>query len=167
MLEVAARTATANKQESASTSDGCIGVLRKWILCFSGKTSRHKTVTTFPLEEECLTDFRLSQRCIGKTTLQAVDETQPFVAECDASELAISTTLNQGGRPVAFMSQSLSGSELRYTTLRWRRRQRRSSRRKENGSIFWRDVVLVSRWSQIRYLSHLCLTIARERKSKQ
>jgi len=57
-----------------------------------------KAVTTFPLDEICLHDFQLLKRCIGNAALQAVDETQPFVAECDASEVAISATLNQGGR---------------------------------------------------------------------
>ena len=38
----------------------------------------------------------------------------PFVVECDASESTISATLNQAGRPVAFMSRTLQGSELHY-----------------------------------------------------
>ena len=42
----------------------------------------------------------------------------PFVVECDASDVAISTTLNQGGRPVAFMSRTLHGSELHYPAVK-------------------------------------------------
>ena len=34
--------------------------------------------------------------------------------ECDASDVAISATLNQGGKPVAFMSRTLQGSEINY-----------------------------------------------------
>ena len=37
--------------------------------------------------------------------------------ECDASDIAVSATLNQSGRPVAFMSRSLSGSELAYPAV--------------------------------------------------
>ncbi|XP_041347788.1 uncharacterized protein LOC121367584 [Gigantopelta aegis] len=46
--------------------------------------------------------------------LQSIDESHPFVAECDASEVAISATLNPGGQPVAFTSRTLQGSELHY-----------------------------------------------------
>jgi len=37
-------------------------------------------------------------------SIQSIDETLLFVVECDTSDVAISATLNQGGRPVAFLS---------------------------------------------------------------
>ena len=46
--------------------------------------------------------------------LRPIDEEVPFVVECDGSETTLSATLNQRGRPVAFMSRTLQSSELHY-----------------------------------------------------
>ena len=43
-----------------------------------------------------------------------IDEGIPFVVECDASETTLSATLNQGDRPVAFMSRTLQGRGMHY-----------------------------------------------------
>ena len=56
----------------------------------------------------------LLKRELERATLQSIDESQPFVVECDASEFCVSATLNQCGRPVAFMSRTLHRSELHY-----------------------------------------------------
>ena len=61
-----------------------------------------------------MTDFENLKQEIVKASLKSVDETMPFVVKCDVSDVAISATLNQGGRPVAFMSRSFQGSELHY-----------------------------------------------------
>ena len=43
-----------------------------------------------------------------------IDEGIPIVVECDDSETTLFATLNQDGRPVAFMSKTLQGSEMHY-----------------------------------------------------
>ena len=45
-------------------------------------------------------------------TLPNIDEDKPFVVESHTSEVAISATLNQDGRPVAFISRKFELHEL-------------------------------------------------------
>ena len=96
---------------------GLFAYYAKWIYQFSDKIRRLKQTSTFPLGETELTDFENLKQEIAKASLKSVDETTPFVVECDASDVAISATLNQGGRPVAFMSRSFQGSELHYPAV--------------------------------------------------
>ena len=84
---------------------------------FSDRICRLKSVKQFPLKSEEIRDFNSLKQLITKAALQAVDERLPFTVECDASDVAVSATLNQNSRPVAFMSRSLSGSELHYPAI--------------------------------------------------
>ena len=54
----------------------------------------------------------LLNACLG-----CINDKEPFTVECDASNFAIATALNQGGRPVAFMSRTLNSSECNYSTV--------------------------------------------------
>ena len=76
-----------------------------------------KQVTKFPLNEAALTDFNTPKKKIEKATLRSMDENLPFTVECDASDVAVSATLNQRGRPVACMSRSFQGGELHYPAV--------------------------------------------------
>lgn len=44
------------------------------------------------------------------------DFSSPFKLYCDASKLGIGAVLTQGGRPVAYFSEKLSGPRARYST---------------------------------------------------
>ena len=82
----------------------------KWIKHFSDKIHVLNNVTKFLLNEtqNALEDLQLE---LANPAMQPIDENIPFVVETDASGFAISATLNQDGRPVAFHSRTLQASE--------------------------------------------------------
>lgn len=89
----------------------------KWISGFSDKIQPLVNTKTFPLSESALAAFNLLKKQLMDASLRSVNESLPFVVECDASEVAISAVLNQGGWPVAFMFRTLQGSELHYPAV--------------------------------------------------
>ena len=50
-------------------------------------------------------------------TQEEHDRNVKRVVECDPSDIAISATINQKSRPVAFMSKTLHGNELHYPAV--------------------------------------------------
>ena len=127
---------------------GLFAYYARWIANFSDKIVRLKKVKRFPLNKEEVSDFENLKKAIAAATLQAIDEAQPFVVECDASDKAISATLNQNGRPVAFMSRSLQGAELAYPAVE-----------KEATSI----IEAVRKWNHL--LMRKCFTLVTDQKS--
>ena len=71
----------------------------------------------FPLSKSALASFCSLKEELSKVTLSAINEDVPFIVECDASDAAISASLNQHGRPVAFMSKRLSRNEVGYLAV--------------------------------------------------
>ena len=58
--------------------------------------------------------FNLLKNELSNAALQSIDKCLLFAVECNASDVAISATLNQGGKLVAFMSRTLQGTEIYY-----------------------------------------------------
>ena len=86
----------------------------KWTSNFSEKIQPLLKATTFPLNSEAINAFNMLKSDMELAAFRPIDEGIPFVVECDASVTKLSATLNQGGRPVAFMSRTLQGSEMHY-----------------------------------------------------
>ena len=74
---------------------GMFGYYAKWIPNFSDKIQPLVNSTSFILDESSLSAFDLLKKELERATLQFIDESQPFVVECDASEICVSATLNQ------------------------------------------------------------------------
>ena len=96
---------------------GMFAYYAKWIPQFSDKIRPLADTTSFPLDKETLASFNSLKNELARVALSPIDEDIPFVVECDASDVAISASLNQNGRPVAFMSKTLSATECRYPAV--------------------------------------------------
>ena len=70
----------------------------------------------FPISKD-IKAFQLLKQELESAALHSIDESKAFVVECDASEVAVCAILNQGGRPVVFMSRTLQGGELHYPAI--------------------------------------------------
>jgi len=86
----------------------CLGMLAyyaRWIKNYFGKVKplTIKSVT-FPLSHAALAPFEQLRSELLNACLGCIDEREPFTVECDASHFAIASTLNQNGRPVAFVA---------------------------------------------------------------
>lgn len=106
-----------NSSKSLKRVLGLFAYYAKWVPKFSDKICNIKSARQFPLTPEQVSDFEGLKQSIAKAALQTIDEQLPFCVECDASDVAVSATLNQKDRPVAFFSRSLSGSELHYPAV--------------------------------------------------
>ena len=96
---------------------GMFAYYSKWIKNFSDHIQPLIKNTSFPLAGEALSSFEKLKIQLSHASLASIDEAQPFVVECDASDNTVSAVLNQGGRPVAFMSRTLHGSEINYPAV--------------------------------------------------
>ena len=76
-----------------------------------------KEAKPFPLNDSQINNFQNLKKEIAREALQSIDKNMPFVVECNASDVAISATLNQGDCPVAFMSKTLHGSKLHHPAV--------------------------------------------------
>ena len=89
----------------------------KWIPQFLDKIRPLAECLLFPLSKSALASFCSLKEELSKVTLSAINEDVPFIVECDASDVAISASLNQHGRPVAFLSKRLSKNERGYPAV--------------------------------------------------
>ena len=80
----------------------------KWIERFADKVCPLANAKVFPISKDikALQAFQLLKQELESAALHSINERKAFVVECDASEVAVCATLNQGGRPVAFMSRT-------------------------------------------------------------
>ena len=130
----------------------CLGMFSyyaRWIRDFSRKIKLlSSNNVTFPLGKAETENFQKLRNELVDACLGCIDEQEPFTIECDASDFAIAAVLNQNGRPVAFMSRTLTNCECKYPTVE-----------KEAASI----IEAVRKWSH--YLHSRPFTLVTDQRS--
>ena len=84
---------------------GLFAYYAKWVKGFSHKIERGKNTTSFALQSEVIQDSENLKKDNKNASLSAIDEEEPFEVECDASDIPISATLNQNGKPWPLCSE--------------------------------------------------------------
>ena len=97
---------------------GLFAYYAKWVKGFFDKIERLKKFYFFPLQLEVIQAFESLKQDFENALLSAIDEEQLFVVECDASDVAISATLNQSDEPVTFTYRTLQADERHYPAVK-------------------------------------------------
>ena len=79
----------------------------QWISKFSDKISSLTNDPTFPLSTTAVQAFNGLKRDIMNSCISCPNKHDLLVVETDASDSALSASLNQGGKPIAFFSRTL------------------------------------------------------------
>ena len=95
---------------------GMFSYYAQWIPKYSDKIKPLVSAKQFPLTDEAVKAFEDLRKTLTEITLSVNDESKPFTIETDASETAISASLNQKNKPVAFFSRTLNVIELRHSS---------------------------------------------------
>jgi hypothetical protein len=103
--------------KSMSRCLGLFSYYSRWIPAFLDKLKLLYSCKTFPLSRQAVDAFESLKKSIEKAVVTAVDESILLDVETDASDVALAAILNQNGRPVAFFSQTLQGSELKHAAV--------------------------------------------------
>ena len=96
---------------------GLFAYYAQWIAQYFDKIKPLIVNTIFSLRNEALSSFKNLKSELINVSLGVIDENAVFVDETDASNVAVSATLNQNGKPVAFYSRSLSKSEQTQSSV--------------------------------------------------
>ena len=96
---------------------GMFAYYARWLPKFSDRSYPLAKATSFPLSTEEIRAFNDLKEGLLRAHLVTPNDNHELRVECDASKVAIAATLSQNGRPVAFMSRTLSPTEQRYPTV--------------------------------------------------
>ena len=96
---------------------GMFSYYSQWFSQFSDKIHPLVINKSFPLPKDVLNAYESLKNELVQASLFVIDRDVPLVVETDASDIGISATLNQSGRPVAFFSRTLSPAERNHSAV--------------------------------------------------
>ena len=96
---------------------GLFAYYAKWIPTFSKKAGPLLHCKAFPLSNEAVIAFKTLKIDQCNASLGSIQDGVPFEVETDVSDFALAAVLSQDGRPVAFMSRTLSACEKRCSAV--------------------------------------------------
>ena len=99
--------------DSLKRAMGLFSYYAKWVPKFSDLV-RPLIDPEFPLQKEAITAFNNLKTCIEGSCVVCPNNNEQMVLESDASDFAVSASLNQGGKPVAFFSRTLKPHERKH-----------------------------------------------------
>ena len=79
--------------KSLQRAQGLFAYNTKWVHKFFDEIFHLERITVFPLNDVKLDKIECLKKEIEYTFLNSIDESLPFVVECDASEVSTSATL--------------------------------------------------------------------------
>ena len=96
---------------------GLFSYYARWVEKFSHRVHPLVGSPSFPLSAEGVAAFEDVKLQIAKSCIVCPNETEQLVLESDASDFALSASLSQGGKPVAFFSRTLKPSERKHHAM--------------------------------------------------
>ena len=102
--------------KSLKRAMGLFSYYSQWVNRFSDKI-RLFAQASFPISAEAVSAFETLKSDIAKSSLSCPNDHDILVVETDASDIALSATLNQNGRPIAFFARTLQPHERKHPSI--------------------------------------------------
>ena len=131
---------------------GLFAYYAQWIKQYSDKVKPLIENTHFPLDDVALQAFEILKNESDEVSLGIIDNSAPFVVETDASDVELSASPSQWGRPVAFFPRNLTKVERNQSSVEKEAPAIVEAIRKWNHCLLGRKFTLITDQQSVRYM---------------